>query len=61
MSYEQRMLLSKAAAVIRSLNPLTEDSQAVTYIEDLDKALHDFFKARLNDWQFDLFRNRYCD
>ena len=61
MSYEQRMALSKAATVIRSLNPLTEDSQAVSYIEDLDKALYDFFKVRLNDWQFDLFRNRYCD
>lgn len=55
------MALSKATTVIRSLNPLTEDSQAVTYIEDLDKALHDFFKARLNDCQFDFFRNRYCD
>lgn len=55
------MALSKAATVIRSLNPITEDSQAVTYIEDLDKALYDFFKARLDDWQFDLFRNRYCD
>lgn len=55
------MALSKAATIIRSLDPLTEDSQAVTYIEDLDMALHDFFKVRLNDWQFDLFRNRYCD
>lgn len=55
------MALSKAATIIRSLDPLTEDSQAVTYIEDLDRALHDFFKVRLNDWQFDLFRNRYCD
>ena len=61
MSYEERMAIAKATAIIRRLNPLTEDSQAVSYIEDLDKALHNFFKARLNDWQFDLFRNRYCD
>lgn len=61
MTYDQRMTISKAAAIIRSIDPLIEDAQAVTYIEDLDKALHDFFKARLNDWQFDLFINRYCD
>lgn len=61
MTYEQRMALHKAVTIIRSLNPVTEDSQAVSYLENLDLALHDFFKARLNDWQFDLFRNRYCD
>lgn len=61
MTYEQRMALHKAAVIIRSLNPVTEDSQAVSYLENLDLALHDFFKQRLNDWQFDLFRNRYCD
>jgi hypothetical protein len=61
MTYEQRMALHKAVTIIRSLNPVTEDSQAVSYLENLDLALHDFFKQRLNDWQFDLFRNRYCD
>lgn len=61
MTYEQRMALHKASVIIRSLNPVTEDSQAVTYLETLDLVLHEFFKARLNDWQFDLWRNRYCD
>ena len=61
MSYEQRMALSKAAVVIRSLNPITEDSQAVTYLEDLNEIIHDFFKARYDNSQIDSFNNRYRD
>ena len=61
MTYEERMCISKTVAIIKKLNPEDTDSNSVTYLKELDEAIYRFFKSRLTNWQFDLFRNRYDD
>ena len=62
-TYNDRIAVSKAASVIKSLNPKETDSNAIKYLEKLDEVLHAFFKEYFNgdQWRMDLWRNRYID
>lgn len=61
LTYDSKMTLSRARIVVSGLKPEEVHPDDLMYLQQLYDQLYNFFKNRLDAWQFDVWRSRYVD